>query len=82
METEPNDGFGTATPTGVGFGFRDGFPDPGFASYASYGNNIGAGDNDYFYLYAKRGNTISINTSGRGSYADDVDTTIAILNDS
>ncbi|MBG1262773.1 hypothetical protein [Nostoc commune] len=81
MEVEPNNSFGTATPTGVGFGFRSGFPDGGFTSYASYGNNIGAGDNDYHYLYAKRGNTISINTSGRGSYADDVDTTITLFNE-
>ncbi|MCC5630476.1 hypothetical protein [Nostoc sphaeroides] len=80
MEVEPNDGFGTATFTGVGLGFVQGFPEPGFDFYASYGNYIGSGDNDYHYLYAQRGNTISINTSGRGSYADDVDTTITLFN--
>lgn len=72
MELEPNNTFNTATGTGIGQGFN---------FYASYGNYIGPGDDDYFYVYApKAGDTISINTSGRGSYADDVDTTITLFN--
>lgn len=71
MEVEPNNNFGTATPTGVG---------QGFDFYASSGNYIGSGDNDYHYFYAQAGNTISINTSGWGSYADDVDTTVTLFN--
>ncbi|MEH2242685.1 hypothetical protein [Nostoc sp.] len=73
MELEPNNTFDTRTNTGVGQGFN---------FYASYGNYIGPGDNDYHLLYVpEAGDTISINTSGRGSYADDVDTTITLFNE-
>ena len=69
MVYEPDNSFGTADYLG---GYSDTVSDYYSAQYLSFG------DDDFAYVYAYAGDTISINTYSSNSYFDSVDTTVSL----
>ena len=70
MVYEPDNSFGTADYLGSSLGNQ----------YYS-AQELSFGDDDFAYVYAYAGDTISINTYSDGYYSAPVDTTVTLYND-